>query len=59
MARGGIWAVTHPDDLIEVLGRSPDRFPDYALTAIGDVPDRAGDWQHFLDHNTDEHSCTV
>ena len=59
MARDGIWAVTHIDNLTDILRRTPDRFPDYALTAFGDSPDRPGDWQHFFDHDTDEDSCTV
>ena len=33
MARDGIWAVTCVDDLPDALRRTPERFPDYALTA--------------------------
>ena len=59
MARDGIWTVTRIDDLADLLRRTPDRFPDYALTAIGEYPGRTGDWQHFLDRDTDDESCTV
>ena len=59
MARDGIWAVTCIDDLPDALRRTPERFPDYALTAHGAYSDRTGDWQHFRDHDTDEESCTV
>ena len=59
MARDGIWAVTHIDDLADILRRTPERFPDYALTAWGDTPDRTGNWQHFLDQDEDQDPCTI
>lgn len=59
MAREGIWMVTGVDDLADILRQRPERFPDYALTMLGDSPDRAGSWQHFLDQDTDHGPCTV
>ena len=59
MARDGIWAVTHIDDLADILQRTPERFPDYALTRYGDTPDRTGNWQHFLDQDEDQDPCTI
>ena len=59
MARDGIWAVTHIDDLADILQNTPERFPGYALTAWGDTPDRAGNWQHFLDQDEDRDPCTI
>ncbi len=59
MARDGIWAVTHIDDLADILRRTPGRFPDYTLTAWGSTPDRAGNWEHFRDLGEDQDPCTV
>ena len=59
MARDGIWSVICVDDLADILRRTPERFPDYALTALGNSPKRAGNWQHFLGLGEDQDPCTV
>ena len=59
MARDGIWSVTCVDDLADILRRTPERFPDYTLTAWGGTPDRDGNWEHFRDLGEDQDPCTV
>ena len=42
MAQGGTRAVTHIDHLANILQRTPERFPDFGLTLLGDTPSRTG-----------------
>ena len=59
MAREGIWSVTSVDDLADILRRTPERFPGYTRTALGDAPDSASNWQRFRDHDEDHEPCTL
>ncbi len=59
MAREGAWMVADTDDVIHELRKSPSRFPDYTVTALGAAPDGEEDWQHFFENETDEGHFTI
>ena len=62
MAREGAWAITQiedPVDLAHALRRSPSRYPDHKITALGDAPDAGEDWEYFADIETEDGDVTI
>lgn len=59
MAWEGAWAVTQMEDLAHALRRSPSRFPDHRITALGGAPDSGEEWQHLADIETEDGDVTI
>lgn len=59
MAWEGAWTVTQMEDLAHTLRKSPSRFPDRRINALGDAPDAGEDWQHLADFETEDGDVTI